>query len=60
MKDYLGKKLIEGDEVVFMKIEYKEFSKGIITKINKKKLTICNKQTGLLTTRFPGQVIRIQ
>ena len=35
-KDYLGNEIRVGDEVVYMQLNYRDFKKGIITKITEK------------------------
>jgi hypothetical protein len=61
-KDFLGRELEIGDEVVFMQIHYRGLMKGTIKKLSPKKATIEHEKTNLCSTesvQFHDQLIKI-
>lgn len=58
-KDYFGQTLNEGDEIVFMVVGYRDFTKGVIKKVNKMKVTIVTTETGREVQQFHDQVIKV-
>jgi hypothetical protein len=56
-KDFLGKELSVGDDVVFMQIGYRNFLTGTIHKLNKVKATISHGDKK--TIQFYSQIIKI-
>lgn len=59
MKDFLGRNLCIGNEIVFMSVGYRYLRKGKIIKIGKAKLTIKPESGVENTYQFPNQVIKI-
>ena len=62
-KDYLGKKLREGDLVVFMQVKYRGLMKGVIKKLTPQKAIIEHEKTNLCSTesiQYHHQMIRIR
>lgn len=62
-KDYLGNEIRVGDEVVYIQLNYRDFKKGIITKITEK---MCFIKQGKLNIgshtecrQYHNQVIKI-
>ena len=61
-RDYLGKELNIGDEVVFMQIGYRGLMKGIITFMSNQKAAIEHEPTNTYRTKsiqFYNQIIKI-
>ncbi len=58
MKDYLGKILLIGDEVVFIESRYRNFVDGKVLKINKQKVTIEDMEGTYETCIYPNVVIK--
>lgn len=62
-KDFLGQELLVGDEVAYMLVGYRDFRRGVISKINEKKLTISRKLSVYpfleKVQQFHNQVIKI-
>lgn len=62
-KDFLGQELLVGDEVAYMLVGYRDFRRGVISKINEKKLTISRKLSAYpfleKVQQFHNQVIKI-
>ena len=67
MKDYLGKEIHVGDEVILTDNRYNEFNTGIVRKITDKMVhieltkpaAIGAYRIGLLVRRFPAQTVVI-
>lgn len=62
MKDYLGNELGLGDEVVFVQRGYRNFWRGIITKMTPKTILITHARAnigGTETKQTPEQVIKV-
>jgi len=60
MRDFRGKYIVEGDEVILMVPEYRSFTIGTVETINKKKLTIVFKSkhgSNRTTYRYPNAVL---
>ena len=60
-KDYLGRELNIGDEVVFMQISYRGLMKGKIKSLSPKMAVISHEQTNLGGTesrQYHSQIIR--
>jgi len=61
-KDYLGRELFVGDEVVFMQIRYRGLMKGVIKSLSKLKATITHERTNVGSVesiQFQDQIIKI-
>ena len=67
-KDFLGRELKVGDEVVFMEVEYRSLKKGTIERLTNKMVFIKDgrvkyladqKSHPMLTKQFQNQVIRL-
>lgn len=59
-KDFLGKELKLNDEVVFMRVGYRELLKGIIIKMSEKSCLVSHKETATCqkeTKQFYDQLI---
>lgn len=62
MKDFLGRDLNLGDEVVFVQLNYRNLLKGTIVKTTKQMIFIEHPRTnvgGTLTRQFPEQVVKV-
>ena len=61
-KDFLGKKLQIGDEIVFVQLGYRNLLKGRIASMTPKTIMIEHDKTNTCSTKtkqFPDQVIKI-
>jgi len=61
MRDFRGRDIVEGDEVIFIEPGYRSFTIGTIYKINPKKLIIEYRTmhgSEWVTQRYPNQVLR--
>ena len=62
MKDFLGKPLKIGDEVVFMQIKYRSLVKGMIVAMSDKKATLYHMEDNLgrvKSIQFYNQMVKI-
>lgn len=62
MKDFLGKEINIGDEVVFMELKYRTLSTGFIKKITEHKCLIVHAEDNLYRKenwQFHNQIVKI-
>lgn len=59
MKDFLGKELNVGDEVVYMRVNYRKLRKGTIKFLGKVKATLADSETQEITLQFHNQLVKI-
>jgi hypothetical protein len=61
--DFLGNKICDGDEIIFIERDYRNFMKGVVIKLSTKKATIeyVSRHSGkkYTTTRFYKDIIKI-
>jgi len=60
-KDYLGEPLYVGDKVIFVELRYRNFHKGVISKITDKMVIIDHERTNAYTDQtrqLHSQVIK--
>lgn len=58
IRDFLNRKMRVGDTVIFMIVNYRKLSKGIIMRIGERKVTIKNIKDGKRYIQYAEQVIK--